>query len=173
MPGALVAVGENGTILKSTNNGNSWSVRQITTNWLSQVRYLNGVLVAVGDNGTILTSTNANSWTYTPSGFPWLNAVEYVDGVWFAAGNQGTVLGSQDLTNWASFDTLTRKSSTASPVRRATRGRGAEGAIMRSLLTPPSTTVDFIDFDFENGEELFYFQGQLDSNFFSRRARTW
>jgi hypothetical protein len=104
-PSGLVAVGDNGSILRSTD-GVSWAMQQITTNWLSQVRYLNGILIAVGNNGTILTCADGQNWAVQSSGVtPWLNAVDFIGGYWVVAGNAGTILASPDSTNWASLRT--------------------------------------------------------------------
>lgn len=54
--GLFVAVGEDGTILTSTD-GVNWTERTSGTRaWINNVTYGNGTFVAVGDHGTILTS---------------------------------------------------------------------------------------------------------------------
>jgi len=54
------AIGENGTIIRTTNGGTNWTLQLSgTTNWLGSVYFTdsnNGI--AVGENGTILRTTN-------------------------------------------------------------------------------------------------------------------
>ena len=66
---SFVAVGPDGTILTSSDNGISWCSR---TAGISQslfgITYGNSTFVAVGANGTILTSSDGISWTSRTSG---------------------------------------------------------------------------------------------------------
>lgn len=63
----IVAVGNSGTILKSSD-GNSWSSATSPTTYnLNDVSYRSGVYCAVGDSGVILTSTDTTTWA-APSG---------------------------------------------------------------------------------------------------------
>lgn len=65
----FVAVGSNGVIKISQDNGTNWSVRSSgTNNELRAVKGgLNGSAVIVGDKGTILYSNTGIFWTYTPN----------------------------------------------------------------------------------------------------------
>ena len=60
-----VAVGDQGTILRSTRGSGPWLAANTvpTTNNLNAVGYANGYWVAVGDTGTIIVSTDADTWT--------------------------------------------------------------------------------------------------------------
>lgn len=73
------AVGENGTILKSTDAGLTWgSLNSRSTDWLTGVNAFDASNVAaVSENGTLLQSSNGgSSWTQTfVPGLPWLGAV--------------------------------------------------------------------------------------------------
>ena len=63
-----ISVGDNGTILTSSD-GSTWTSRTsgITNrNW--GVTYGNSTFVAVGVSGTILTSSDATTWTSRTSG---------------------------------------------------------------------------------------------------------
>jgi PKD domain/Peptidase M66 len=71
--GVYVAVGDDGTIHRSTDGINWTQAVSGTTNHLSSVSYGGGKFVAVGHSGgsgdpTVLTSTNGSTWTKTSSG---------------------------------------------------------------------------------------------------------
>ena len=74
----FVGVGDNGTILTSSD-GTTWTSRTSgTSNKLRGVTYGNSTFVAVGNSGTILTSSDATAWTYRTSGTTnTLNGVTY------------------------------------------------------------------------------------------------
>ena len=73
------AVGENGTVLKTTDAGLTWGLMLTRSNdWLTGVNAFDANNVAaVSENGTLFQSNNgASSWTQTTvPGFPWLGAV--------------------------------------------------------------------------------------------------
>ncbi|MDP6586454.1 MAG: hypothetical protein QF535_17505 [Anaerolineales bacterium] len=60
-----MAVGSNGTIVKSTNNGASWSSSSSgTSETLWGVTFGNNIFMAVGNGGTIVKSTdNGTNWS--------------------------------------------------------------------------------------------------------------
>jgi hypothetical protein len=84
-------VGENGTILVTTNGGTEWTLQSSgTTTNLNSVNFNdqnNGW--AVGENGTILRTTDGGTeWTLQSSGTSeWLNSVCFTDA------NNGTAVG--------------------------------------------------------------------------------
>ena len=106
-PADVFAVGANGTILHSTNDGGSWTAQTSGT-----PQALNGVwgssstnIFAVGANGTILQSTNdGGAWGVLTSG-----STQALDAVWgdslsdiFAVGANGTILhSSNDGSSWS------------------------------------------------------------------------
>ena len=60
--GLFVAVGDNGTILTSSD-GTAWTSRTSgTSNGLYNIFYGNSTFVAVGHSGTILTSSETINW---------------------------------------------------------------------------------------------------------------
>ena len=64
----FVAVGDNGTILTSSD-GTTWTSRTSgTTEYLRGGAYGNSTLVVVGASGTILTSSDGTTWTSRTSG---------------------------------------------------------------------------------------------------------
>ena len=93
--GMWVVVGDDGTILTSSD-GITWTSRTSgTTECLYGVAYGGGMWVVVGDGGTILTSTNGVNWTSRSSGVSQnLNDVAYGGGMWVAVGYSGTIIGT-------------------------------------------------------------------------------
>jgi hypothetical protein len=167
-PGGWVCVGANGTILTSPDRAN-WTLQKVTTNWLWQVKYLNGELLVVGQNGAILTSADGSHWSQHSSGTTaWLNAADYMTDVcWFAVGNNGTVLGSPDSTNWITFNTVTYKALYGLAHNQGQLvAVGEEGAIVRSLVVPPSTPVNITNYSRASGDDIFLFTGVPDQQFY-------
>jgi hypothetical protein len=104
--GYYVAVGDDGTVVRSID-GVSWSnVTSSTSVDLQSVSYGEGTFVVVGDESTggsnphvVLTSTNGSSWTDRSGGtvLPlgnWLFAVEYCSDRFLAGGWDVEILGS-------------------------------------------------------------------------------
>ena len=99
----FVAVGDNGTILRS-NNGESWSgvtTTSITTK-LNHAHYGGGQWIAVGAAGSVIRSSdNGVNWTVVSAGSTFdLTRVGYANSVWVAIGQSGMVLNSVDTNNW-------------------------------------------------------------------------
>ena len=100
----ILAVGNNGTIIRSSNSGDNWFViPPLTSQNLNDVCWgYGGIHFAVGDNGTILRSSNLGlNWSVIPSGTTrkllavssHSNDIEYV----VAAGEKGTILRSTNF----------------------------------------------------------------------------
>ena len=99
----VIAVGNNGTIVSSTNSGNNWSVSAplISAN-LYGVDFSNPYCYAVGDNGSILLSANSSStWLQITSGTNRnLKAVGYSpqsNTIVVTVGEKGTILRSTNI----------------------------------------------------------------------------
>jgi sugar lactone lactonase YvrE len=100
--GLLVAVGDNGTILTSTD-GRTWTRRNSgTTDWLVGVTFGAGQFVVVGDRGRILHSRDGTSWAGArASGTTQrLNNVLYATNKFVAVGEAGTIVTSDDAEVW-------------------------------------------------------------------------
>jgi hypothetical protein len=99
--GHFVAVGDDGSILVSTN-GALWLPRPaITTRRLLGVTHGAGRFVTVGSRGTVLTSTDALNWTAANSGtLDRLESVDYAGGQFVAVGENGTIITSPNGTVW-------------------------------------------------------------------------
>ena len=85
------AVGEVGTILRTTDGGDNWvSQTSGTTNHLSGVSFTDvNNRTAVGGNGTILRTTDGgDNWVSQSSG-----TTNHLSGVSFTDANNGTVIG--------------------------------------------------------------------------------
>ncbi len=100
--GLFVAVGDNGTILTSTdgiiwaagNSGTRVSLRGIT--------YGNGTFIAVGSPGTIITSPDGVNWTIRQFGtYYGFDGVIYGNGTFLALRNPGTTYSSSNGINWS------------------------------------------------------------------------
>jgi serine/threonine protein kinase len=110
----LITVGAFGTILRSTNNGDSWSLARSDTSaelrdvWSDQA----GLVVIVGIDGTILRSTDAGL-TWAAKTAPSKKALFSVYGesasILFIVGAEGTILRSQD--GGESFEALKSRSN--------------------------------------------------------------
>jgi len=106
----FIAVGDNGTIQTSPENGTSyatssvsptWTSRSGTTNTLFDVIYENNIFMTVGDNGTILTSSDGTTWTTRSSGTTKkLSGITYGNSTFMIVGDSGTILTSSDGTTW-------------------------------------------------------------------------
>ena len=97
----FVVTGGAGTILTSTNTTN-WTVRSVTSAFLSGVTAFPGGLVAVGDLGAIVTSSDGVQWTPRNSGTTnWLYRVHYFGGKLIAVGENGYIVTSQDGMTWS------------------------------------------------------------------------
>ena len=116
-----VAVGENGTILKTTSSGNTWSPRASgVSEALNSIALSDDgrIGVAVGENGTILKTTNSgNTWSPRASGT--LESLRSVaispDGSWgLAVGDNGTTLRTADGGNaWQASPPVTSAALTS------------------------------------------------------------
>lgn len=101
--GTLVAVGDFGTILRSTDQGQSWSpVTEGTRQAIRGVAISDSRYVAVGEGGIILTGTVGEAPLIAvdaSSGAETLNDVAW-NGRFIAVGAGGTILGSSDGSTW-------------------------------------------------------------------------
>jgi hypothetical protein len=100
--GNIVAVGELGTILTSTD-GTNWTTRKSGTVLdLRDCAFGAGQYVVVGDYGTVLTSTNLETWIPQYAGtFYSLRGIIFGDGKFVCVGDQTAILTSSDGVNWA------------------------------------------------------------------------
>jgi photosystem II stability/assembly factor-like uncharacterized protein len=126
--GKWVAVGEHGTIVKSTNAGVTWTVSNqgySDADELHAVAFGNGKFVAVGKTGRILTSPDANTWTYQVSGTgSFLNGVAFGNGTFVAVGtppgaSHPVILKSTNGASW-----LPVRSTSTESYKSVTYGNG-------------------------------------------------
>ncbi|MET3292918.1 UNVERIFIED_CONTAM: hypothetical protein ABID98_005615 [Brevibacillus sp. OAP136] len=103
--GIYVAVGDNGTILTSSNKV-SWTPHNLNGEFgksLAAVIYANGKFVTVSSSGKIYTSTDGQSWGETYSGSSPINGVTFGNGKFVAVGN-GKAYTSIDGSSWSASD---------------------------------------------------------------------
>lgn len=102
------AVGEQGTIIKTTNGGSSWIIQNSGTYaGLNAVQFLNANLgFAVGDSGVILKTTNGGTnWNKLNSGYNyWMSSLHFVNENygWVGAGNY-ILATTNGGANWQSY----------------------------------------------------------------------
>jgi hypothetical protein len=100
--GQFVAVGDNGTIINSSD-GFNWTVQTYDVfPTLNGIAYAGGVYAAVGDGGVIVVSSNAVTWTTTPSATT--NSLRAIAGggypQFLAVGDSGTSIVGTGGANW-------------------------------------------------------------------------
>ena len=111
-PSGLVAVGNAGLVLTSTDAA-AWQTRTSgSAANLFGVAYGNGQFVAAGSSGTVLTSSdNGVSWTSRTSGTSYdLQDVAYGKKSFVVVGSTGTVRTSTDAVSWSAGFTSSQKS---------------------------------------------------------------
>lgn len=148
--GVIKAIGADGTIISSKDNGETWdspvrsntpvsgarSVGSITTNNLYGIAVGNNTTVIVGAKGTILTSSdNGATWTSRTSGTTQnLYAVAFANNTFVAVGYWDTVITSSD--NGATW--TKRTTNTYSSLYGLTYGNGLFVAVGGGILTSPN-----------------------------------
>jgi photosystem II stability/assembly factor-like uncharacterized protein len=92
-----VATGANGTIIRSTDNGATWTGQASNTSAnLLAVSPTSSQFLAAGTNGAVVTSPDGITWTARNSGTSTtLNAVIGGLGQYVAVGQNGTMINSQ------------------------------------------------------------------------------
>jgi hypothetical protein len=93
----------NGYILKSANNGTSWTPIQLggtALDW-NDVAYGEGRWVIVGKSGQTSTSTDGSGWSTLAAGTDDWQGVAYGNGSWVAVGVDGNIATSTDGLSWS------------------------------------------------------------------------
>lgn len=100
----LVAVGTDGYIATSTDDGNQWTYRHRSlAQDLEGADYLRDRFVVVGDRATLLSSTDGGVWTKhrtDPASIGRLTTVAWNGTMAVALGDSGEAYYSTDLWNW-------------------------------------------------------------------------
>lgn len=159
-----VATGEGGEII-SSSDGSSWNRESSpSTAWIWRTRWLNNQFVGVGHNGAILTSPDGHVWSVRSSGVTNnLNDVVWAAGTYYVAGNQGTILGSSDSIHWSSLPTITTKALLGlSHINGRLLACGADGAILRTIVTPLPSLPTLVQWPQLPTNRLFLVTGELD-----------
>src|SRR5215216_4782451 len=103
--GRLVALGEGGTVVVSTNGGTNWQtyIRLDETGfpiWMRQIAFGNGVFVGA-DWNVVSTSTNGVDWTAQTSLYG-ADSLNFYGGKFVAVGSGSMVSTSTNGVNWSS-----------------------------------------------------------------------
>lgn len=157
-----LAVGTNGTIIKTTNGGTSWVAKtSLTANALTEVQFISATnAIAVGQFGIILLSTNVGeTWTNQTLGTN-LNAAHFPSAsIGYAVGATGIILKSTNGgVNWAAqvsgttvnltsvhfvSDSIGYVSGATGNIRKTTNG-GANWLTVTSGTTSTLNSTNFI-----------------------------
>lgn len=100
------AVGQWGTVLKTSDGGNNWQdVYTGTSQTLIDIDWNGTTYVVVGDRGTILSSNDGIQWTIRSSGTTFaLYNVHWTGSQFIAVGAYQTRLTSSDGISWHKYD---------------------------------------------------------------------
>ena len=137
----FLAVGDNGTILKSIDGENWEEIESPTEENLNEIIYdeENEEYIAVGDNGTILISEDGENWEEVDSGTDEdLHSITLSDSNVHISGSNGTVLTSSregGSSSWSWSSSSTGSSSTLfgiSSFGSSLYAVGSGGSIYRS-----------------------------------------
>ncbi|MEK6900017.1 MAG: YCF48-related protein, partial [Nanoarchaeota archaeon] len=133
-----VAVGQSGTIVRTTNGGETWNSQSSgTTKSLRGVSFINtNVGTAVGESGTIIRTINGFAWSNQTSGTPTdLEEVYFMNTTYgFAVGAQGTIIHTDDGTTWSNQTSGVVQDLTSLSFVNANTGTvvGKNGIILRT-----------------------------------------
>ncbi|MEM9237177.1 MAG: PKD domain-containing protein, partial [Verrucomicrobiota bacterium] len=104
--GIFVAVGDDGTVLRSVDDGETWSLQSVpTVISLDAIAYGDGFFVVVADN-SVFTSADGISWTDQSGGVPipsWQSFKDVIfrDGTFYAGGwYSGVYVSTDGGVNW-------------------------------------------------------------------------
>jgi len=105
-PQWMIAVGDNGSIYRSSD-GKSWQRALVNfTDWLRSVAYGNGRFVTVGENGFVASSSDGLQWqSRTRPTQSHLNRIVWINDRFWVVGNNGLMLHSATGTTWSSVVT--------------------------------------------------------------------
>jgi hypothetical protein len=96
--GRLLALGENGTLLTSTNGADWVSISSGVTNWLNDAIVISNTCYVVGNQGIVLASVDFVNWTNAGSiTTKSLEGAATQNGQFVAVGFEGSILRSQVL----------------------------------------------------------------------------
>lgn len=139
-----IAVGAEGRVLRTTNNGTSWTDIPSSTFYdLHAVYYHDGILIAVGQEARwIISYDDGLTWTEYNAGIGGvdLNDVLYEFGAWYMVGTKSTIVRSSD---GIAFEVI------SAPVEADFLGIASSGALLVAVgsdsSTITSTTGDIWD----------------------------
>ena len=103
--GVFVAVGEAGTILRSTDYGQTWqnqSSAEVTLAGLRSVAFGNDLFMAIAGDDVVVSSDLGLTWTRASIPAGWWTAVTFGGGSWFLASETEIVSSGSDGQSWAS-----------------------------------------------------------------------
>ncbi len=134
--GQIIAVGDDGTIVRSTD-GQTWTTANATTTRKLRDVIFNGTeWLVTGNDGVLLTSPNGVTWTDRRAGRTRdLYGIIFTNQQFVAVGYEGTVLTSPDALTWT-----TRVSGTTRDLHTITYANGlyVAGGRNGAIITSPN-----------------------------------
>jgi len=103
--GVFVAVGEAGTILRSTDYGQTWQSRsseEVTVAGLRSVAFGNDLFMAIAADDVVVSSDLGLTWRRATIPAGWWTAVTSGGGSWFLVSDAEIVSSGNDGQSWAS-----------------------------------------------------------------------
>ncbi len=133
-----IAVGDSGTILRTTNTALNWTLMTVptTANLLGAAAPTNSAHWAVGVGGVVVKTTNGTTWTLAVSGTTnTLNAASFSGAnAGCAVGNSGTIIRTSNGTLFSTIASGTTQNLYGIHLFTANNGNavGANGVILRT-----------------------------------------
>jgi hypothetical protein len=101
--GVFVAVGADGTILRSTDYGQTWQDRtdvEVAGEWLVDVAYGNGVFLVSGGGVVLVSENQGQTWRRTGDVFDQCGGLAFGNSRWVAAGEGAIHVSTSNGASW-------------------------------------------------------------------------
>ncbi|MCP5520794.1 MAG: putative Ig domain-containing protein [Verrucomicrobiales bacterium] len=102
--GVFVAVGADGTILRSADHGWTWQDRsdpEVTMDWMLDVAYGNGVFLATGGGSILISEDLGLTWRRAGDLADYCTGLAYGNGRWVASGEAAVWASTSNGAGWS------------------------------------------------------------------------